>query len=448
MPDKNLLDAIAAGVVVFDGAMGTTLQRMQLAGDLTVKDFDGRQGCNEVLSLTRPDVVAGVHRSYLESGCDVVETNTFGGSRPKLDEFDLGAKVLEVNERAARIAREEADRAQRADGRPRFVAGSLGPSGFLPSSSDPDLGRMRPAELVEIFREQSGALLKGGIDCIIAETAQDLLELRSQIFGARKAMEDVGRRVPVVAQITLDPSGRMLLGTEPLSAAALIAACGADVMGLNCSTGPREMVDPLRALAEHAPLPLSCQPNAGIPENREGVAVYPLQPDELAEYLARFVRDFRLSIVGGCCGTTPVHLEQVVASIRGSGAARKPPRNAPMLSSGLKPAALHQEPRPLIIGERVNSQGSKKMKELLLANDITGILGVAREQVEGGAHALDVCVALTERADELEMMGALVKKLSMGVEMPLVIDSTDAAVIARALETYPGRALINSINME
>ncbi len=446
--DRNLLDAISRGIVIFDGAMGTTLQRMQLAGELTVRDFDGRQGCNEVLSLTRPDVVAGVHRSYLEVGCDVVETNTFGGSRPKLDEFDLGAKIVEVNETAARIAREEAERAQRTDGRPRFVAGSLGPSGFLPSSSDPDLGRVRPEELVEIFREQSAPLLRGGVDCIIAETAQDLLELRSQIFGARKAMEEVGRRVPLIAQITLDPSGRMLLGTEPLSAAALIAACGADVMGLNCSTGPREMVDPLRALAEHAPLPLSCQPNAGIPENREGVAVYPLQPGELAEHLARFVRDFRLSVVGGCCGTTPEHLRLVVEATRPAGPARKAPRRAPMLSSGLKAVALHQEPRPLIIGERVNSQGSKKMKELLLANDVTGILGVAREQVEGGAHALDVCVALTERADEQDTMTRVVRVLSGQIEAPLCIDSTEPEVVASALEWLPGIGIVNSVHLE
>jgi len=185
MAEKNIVDAIARGVVVFDGAMGTTLQRMQLAGELTNKDFDGRQGCNEVLSLTRPDVVASVHRGYLEVGSDVVETNTFGGSRPKLDEFDLGAKVHEVNESAARIARAEADKAERADGRPRFVAGSLGPSGFLPSSSDPDLGRVSPSQLIEIFREQTQGLLKGGIDCVIAETAQDLLELRAQVYGAR-----------------------------------------------------------------------------------------------------------------------------------------------------------------------------------------------------------------------------------------------------------------------
>ena len=448
MADKDLIDAIARGIVVFDGAMGTTLQRMQLAGDLTVKDFEGRQGCNEILSLTRPDVVSGVHRSYLEVGCDVVETNTFGGSRPKLEEFELGARVAEVNEQAARIARAEADRAQRGDGRRRYVAGSLGPSGFLPSSSDPDLGRVSPAELTEIFREQTVSLLRGGVDCIIAETAQDLLELRSQIFGARRAMQETGRSVPVIAQITLDPSGRMLLGTEPLSAAAMIAACGADVMGLNCSTGPREMVDPLRALAEHVPLPLSCQPNAGIPENREGVAVYPLQPGELAEYLARFVRDFRLAVVGGCCGTTPVHLKQVLEAIRGTGAARKPPRRVPMLSSGLKAVALHQEPRPLIIGERVNSQGSRKMKELLLANDIAGILAVAREQVEGGAHALDVCVALTERADELDTMTRVVRVLSGQIEAPLCIDSTEPEVVAAALEWLPGIGIVNSVHLE
>jgi 5-methyltetrahydrofolate--homocysteine methyltransferase len=448
MADKDLIDAIARGIVVFDGAMGTTLQRMQLAGELTVKDFEGRQGCNEILSLTRPDVVSGVHRSYFEVGCDVVETNTFGGSRPKLEEFELGARVAEVNEQAARIARAEADRAQRGDGRRRYVAGSLGPSGFLPSSSDPDLGRVSPAELMEIYREQTVPLLRGGVDCIIAETAQDLLELRSQIFGARQAMQEIGRSVPVIAQITLDPSGRMLLGTEPLSAAVMIAACGADVMGLNCSTGPREMVDPLRALAEHVPLPLSCQPNAGIPENREGVAVYPLQPGELAEYLARFVRDFRLAVVGGCCGTTPVHLKQVVEAIRGTGAARKPPKRVPMLSSGLKAVALHQEPRPLIIGERVNSQGSRKMKELLLANDITGILGVAREQVEGGAHALDVCVALTERADELETMTRVVRVLSGQIEAPLCIDSTEPEVVAAALEWLPGIGIVNSVHLE
>ncbi|HEY2027752.1 MAG TPA: homocysteine S-methyltransferase family protein, partial [Myxococcales bacterium] len=448
MAERNLLEAITRGIVIFDGAMGTTLQRMQLANELTVRDFDGRQGCNEVLSLTRPDVIAAVHRGYLEVGFDAVETNTFGASRPKLEEFELGAKVHEVNVAAARIAREEAAKAEKADGRPRFVAGSLGPSGFLPSSSDPDLGRVRPSELFQIFKEQCEALIDGGVDCFIAETAQDLLELRSQIFGAQAAMQVKGKKLPIIAQITLDPSGRMLLGSEPLAASVLISAAGADVMGLNCSTGPREMVDPLRALAEGAPLPLSCQPNAGIPENREGTAVYPLLPHELAEALARFVRDFRLSIVGGCCGTTPEHLKLTVDAIRGSAPARKSPPRQPMLSSGLKAAPLLQEPRPLVIGERVNSQGSKKMKELLLANDFSGILAVAREQVEGGAHALDVCVALTERADERDQMTRTVRMLSGQIEAPLCIDSTEPDVVAEALEWLPGVGIVNSVHLE
>jgi 5-methyltetrahydrofolate--homocysteine methyltransferase len=448
MTDQGILEAIHSGIVVFDGAMGTTLQRMQLANELTVRDFDGRQGCNEILSLTRPDVISAVHRGYLEVGCDAVETNTFGASRPKLDEYELGARTHEVNVTAARIAREECLKAQKVDGRPRYVAGSLGPSGFLPSSSDADLGRVRPSELVEIFREQSFALIEGGVDCILAETAQDLLELRSQIFGAQIAMKAAGRTVPIIAQITLDPSGRMLLGSEPLAAAALLSAAGADIMGLNCSTGPREMVDPLRALAEHAPLPLSCQPNAGIPENREGTAVYPLLPHELAEALARFVRDFRLSIVGGCCGTTPEHLKLTIEALRGSAPARKQPPRVPMLSSGLKAVSLLQEPRPLIIGERVNSQGSKKMKELLLANDFSGILAVAREQVEGGAHALDICVALTERADEKEQMTRTVRMLSGQIEAPLCIDSTEPDVVAEALEWLPGVGIVNSVHLE
>ncbi|MBS2022688.1 MAG: methionine synthase [Deltaproteobacteria bacterium] len=440
----DLFEALKSTVLVCDGAMGTMLQREAL----TAQDFGGRQGCNEALVLTRPDVIARVHRAYLEVGCDMVETDTFGGSRPKLDEYGLGDQVFEVNRAAARIAKEECARAFKTDGRPRYVAGSLGPSGFLPSSSDPDLGRVRPAELVKIFHEQSLALLQGGVDCLLAETAQDLLELRAQLMGAHLAMKEFGKRIPLIAQITLDPSGRMLLGTEPLAAAAAIVQAGADVMGLNCSTGPKEMVDPLRTMAEHVPLPLSCQPNAGIPENREGQAHYPLDPQGLAEAQARFVREFRMSLVGGCCGTTPEHLKLVVEAVRGAKSPRPAPKRVPTLSSGLKAQALHQEPRPLIIGERVNSQGSKKMKEMLLANDYAGVLGIAREQVEGGAHALDVCVALTERADELETMVKTVRTLSGQIDAPLCIDTTEADVIAAALEWTPGIAIVNSVHLE
>ncbi len=442
-PD-SFLSALQRGIIIFDGAMGTTLQRH----DLTAQDFGGRQGCNEALNLFRPDVVASVHRGYFEVGCDVVETNTFGANRPKLEEYGLGERTLELNAEAGRIARREAVAAEKVDGRPRYVAGSLGPSGFLPSSSDPDLGRVRPQALVEIFHEQTLGLLDGGVDCILAETAQDLLELRAQLHGARSAMAERGRRIPLIAQITLDPSGRMLLGTQPLAAAAVIVQAGADVMGLNCSTGPREMVDALRAMSEHAPLPLSCQPNAGIPENREGQAFYPLTPSELAEALARFVRDFRVSVVGGCCGTTPEHLREVIAAVRSLGPVRAPPHRVPMLSSGLAATPLHQEPRPLVIGERVNSQGSKKMKELLLSNDDAGVLAIARDQVESGSHALDICVALTERADELATMVKTVRQLSGQIEAPLCIDTTEADVVAAALEWMPGIGIVNSVHLE
>jgi 5-methyltetrahydrofolate--homocysteine methyltransferase len=442
--DRDLLKTLQQTIVVCDGAMGTTLQVM----NLTTQDFGGRQGCNEALVLHRPDVIAAVHRGYLEVGCDMVETDTFGASRPKLEEYALGEETHRLNVEAARIARKECDIFEQRDGRPRFVAGSLGPSGFLPSSSDPDLGRVRPNALVEIFREQTLALLEGGIDCVLAETAQDLLELRAQIHGAKLAMAQGGRHVPIIAQITLDPSGRMLLGTDPLAAAAVISQAGADIMGLNCSTGPKEMVDPLRALAEFASMPLSCQPNAGIPENREGQAFYPLQAAELAEYLARFVKEFRVGLVGGCCGTTPEHLKQVIAAVRGLPPARKAPARVPVLASGLKQTALHQQPAPLIIGERVNSQGSKKMKDLLLANDYSGVLGIAREQVEGGAHALDICVALTERADENETMIKVVRMLSGQIEAPLCIDTTEADVVASALEWTPGIAIVNSVHLE
>ena len=442
-PDP-LLSRLQRGILVFDGAMGTTLQREAL----DAKDFGGRQGCNEALNLFRPDVVARVHRSYFEVGCDVVETNTFGANRPKMEEYGLGERTHECNAEAARIARREAVAAQDKDGRERYVAGSLGPSGFLPSSSDPDSRPRPPRRPGRDFHEQSLGLLDGGVDCILAETAQDLLELRAQLQGAKAAMAERGRMVPLIAQITLDPSGRMLLGTQPLAAAAVIAQAGADVMGLNCSTGPREMVDALRALSEHAPLPLSCQPNAGIPENREGQAFYPLTPIELAEALVRFIKEFRVGVVGGCCGTTPEHMRLVVEAVRSLGPVRPPPARVPMLSSGLAATRLHQEPRPLIIGERVNSQGSKKMKELLLANDYSGILAIARDQVESGSHALDVCVALTERADEVATMVQTVRLLSGQIEAPLCIDSTEVDVVAAALEWMPGIGIVNSVHLE
>jgi len=301
------LDILQERVLIYDGAMGTSVQ----ARELTAADFGGKEGCNDYLVLTRPDVVEEIHASFMEVGCDVLETATFGCSRPKLEEYGLGAKTREQNVAAAQLARRVADRYTTPE-RPRFVAGSLGPTGFLPSSDDPSLGNVTFEDLAAVFREQAGALIAGGVDVLLIETAQDILEVKAAIFGCRAAMEDEGRRVPIQAQVTLDTSGRMLLGTDVDAAMVTLEALGVDVIGLNCSTGPEYMREPIRALTERCPLPISVIPNAGLPRNEGGRAVYPLEPVPMAEQLASFVNDFGVNAVGGCCGTTPEHLARIV----------------------------------------------------------------------------------------------------------------------------------------
>ena len=441
------LRELAERVLVFDGAMGTNIQRHAL----TAADFGGAkyEGCNDYLVLTRPDVVRGIHESFLAVGCDVVETCTFQSTPRRLREWGLGDKVQELNVRAAQLAREACDAA--GNGRRRFVAGSIGPTGMLPSSDDPTLSAVTFAELEEDYYQQARALVEGGVDLLLVETAQDILEVKAALAGFERLFADIGRRVPVQAQVTLDTSGRMLLGTDIASAMTTLEALGVDVLGLNCSTGPEHMREPIRWLSEHATRPVSCIPNAGLPLNTgTGDAVYPLEPDAMAAALGEFVRDFGVRVVGGCCGTTPAHLDAVVRAVRGlpRGGARRATPHVPRVSSAMRALTLHQDPPPLLIGERVNAQGSRKVKQLLLADDYEGIVGVARQQVDSGAHVLDVCVALTERADEAHQMARVVKLLSMSVETPLMIDSTEADVIARALEHVPGRAIVNSINME
>jgi 5-methyltetrahydrofolate--homocysteine methyltransferase len=441
------LEALARRTLVYDGAMGTQLQEQELSGALTAEDFGGKLGCNDYLSVTRPDVVRKVHEDYFAAGADVVETNTFGSSRPKLGEYGMPEKVHEVNVAAARLAREAADRFSTPD-RPRFVAGSIGPSGFLPSSDDPALSAVTFEELADFYREQAEALVEGGCDVLLVETSQDILEVRAQIAGIQDAFKNVGRRIPLQAQVTLDTSGRMLLGTDIDAVIAILTALPVDVIGLNCSTGPEHMREPVRRLAERCPLPISVIPNAGLPLNQGGKAVYPLEPAPFAEQLREFVTDFGVQVVGGCCGTTPEHIRLLSEAVRAVPARKREPEVEPSVASGIRAIALHQVPKPLMVGERVNSQGSRKVKELLLADDYDGILAVGRQQAEAGAHVLDVCVALTERPDEVEQMRKVVKKLSMGIESPLCIDSTEAGVIKATLETYPGRAIINSINLE
>ncbi|HEX6534662.1 MAG TPA: methionine synthase [Gemmatimonadaceae bacterium] len=463
------LRALAERVLIFDGAMGTNIQRRKLTAD----DFGGKafEGCNDHLVLTRPDVIREIHESFLAVGCDVVETCTFQSTPRRLREWGLGDKAHELNASAARLARQACERWATPD-HPRFVAGSMGPTGMLPSSDDPTLSAIGFQELSDEYYAQAKGLVDGGVDLLLIETSQDILEVKAAIAGIERLFAELGRRVPIQAQVTLDTSGRMLLGTDIASAMTTLESLGVDVIGLNCSTGPEHMRDPIRFLAEHASRPVSCIPNAGLPLNTgEGEAVYPLEPEPMALALAGFVRDFGVRVVGGCCGTTPEHLEAVVREVRGAGRGRaegaadaapspashpepvaprapRAARRVPRASSAMRAITLHQDPPPLLIGERVNAQGSRKVKELLLADDYEGVVQVGRQQVDAGAHVLDVCVALTERADEAEQMARVVKLLSMSVEAPLMIDSTEPEVIRRALEHVPGRALVNSINME
>ena len=448
------LDAIDRRVLIYDGAMGTNIQRAGLTAD----DFGGRalEGCNDNLVLTRPDVIQSIHESFLAVGCDVVETCTFQSTPRRLTEWGLGDKVDAINTGAARLARAACDKFATPDA-PRFVAGSMGPTGMLPSSADATLSAISFAELAENYYQQAKGLVAGGVDVLLIETSQDILEVKAAIAGIERLFAEIGRRVALQAQVTLDTSGRMLLGTDIAAAMTTLESLGVDVIGLNCSTGPEHMREPIRYLGEHARLPISCIPNAGLPLNTGvGEAVYPLEPAPMAAALSEFVRDFGVRVVGGCCGTTPEHLAAIVAAVKKVEASKHVVEHAdahanahvPRVSSAMRAITLHQDPPPLLIGERVNAQGSRKVKRLLLAEDYEGIVEVARQQVDAGAHVLDVCVAVTERADEAVQMAEVVRLLSMSVESPIMIDSTEVDVIQAALEHVPGRAIVNSINME
>jgi 5-methyltetrahydrofolate--homocysteine methyltransferase len=439
---RDYLDAINSRVVLFDGGMGATLEQF----DLTQEDYGGLQGkCHEALVLNRPDVIQGVHESMVEAGAEVVETDTFQASRLKLEEWGLGEHTLEINTKAAQIARE-------AVGEDLFVAGSIGPTGMLPASDDPTLGNIRFGELVEVFTQQSQGLIEGGADLLIIETAQDILEVKAAVFGAREAFKQTGRSVPIQTSVSLLPNGgKMLLGTDIAAVLTTLLALDVDVIGLNCSTGPEDMRDAIRFLGENSPLPVHCIPNAGIPhQGPNGETIFPEEPEPLAEALAEYVERYDLGIVGGCCGTTPDHIRAIAERVKDKPAPKRPDRSVwpPHVSSMMTATPLKQDPAPAMVGERVNSQGSRRAKELLLADDYDSLVQVAEDQVEGGAHVLDVCVALTERQDEDEQMRQVVKRISLSQPTPIQIDSTEPNVIKTALEQIPGRAIVNSINLE
>ncbi len=448
--NRRYLDAIEDHVLIYDGAMGTSIQRY----DLTADDFGGQQyeGCNDYLVITRPDVIEEIHAGFLVAGSEVIETDTFRGNRLTLSEYGLGDQVLTINRAAAQLARRVADRFGEETGIPRYVAGSMGPSGMLPSSDDPVLSQITFDELAEVYYEQAQGLVEGGVDVLLLETSQDILEVRAAIVGINRYFADAGVRVPLQTQITLDTSGRMLFGTDIESALTTLEALPIDVIGINCSTGPEHMAQPVKFLTEHSTKPISVMPNAGLPINVEGEAVYPMQPDPFATMMSEFV-DWGVNVVGGCCGTTPEHIEHLIRHVKGDQQARREPRPRqpevqPRASSGMRATALQQVPAPTLIGERVNSQGSRKIKRLLLEEDYDGIVQVAQQQVDAGAHILDVCVAMTERDDEAEQMQEVVKRLSMAIDVPLMIDTTEPEVMEAALSRYPGRGLLNSINLE
>ena len=438
MNRPSILEAIKQRVLVFDGAMGTSLHQRELP----LSDYNDLENCSEVIVLTRPDVVLDIHRSFLAVGCDAVGTNTFGGSKLVLSEFGLEKETYELNKRAVEIAR-QACREFEKPSHPRYVVGSIGPGTRLPS-----LGQTTWDELVDSYREQARGLIAGGVDVILVETCQDILQAKSAIVAATDAMNDAGSRVPIFCTVTIETTGTMLVGTD--IAAAVVALQAYDqvaAIGLNCATGPQEMGEYVRYLARHCERPLMIQPNAGLPQLVDGKPYYSLTPAELTKWLLEFVEVDGVNIVGGCCGTTPEHLAAVVDAIAG----RKPkPRSVTSeaaVSSLYQAVTLEQENAVLAIGERTNANGSKKFRELLATGDIDGMVKMAREQVSHGSHLLDVCAAYVGR-DEVADMTAALKRFRTDVTAPLVIDSTEVPVIEASLKLIGGKCIINSINLE
>lgn len=423
--------------MVADGAMGTMLQ----AHDVTLDDFEGHEGCNEVLNVTRPDIVRAVHDAYFEVGVDCVETNTFGANLAALGEYDIAERVFRYSEAGARVARQAADRWSTQD-RPRYVLGSIGPGTKLPT-----LGHKPYRVLRDAYYDNAAGLISGGADALIIETSQDLLQVKAAVVGAKRAIADAGRDVPIIAQVTIETNGAMLLGSEIGAALTAIEPLGVDVIGLNCATGPAEMSEHLRYLANHARVRLSCMPNAGLPVLTSDGAYYPLSPQELASAHEAFARDYGLSLVGGCCGTTPEHLRQVVERVRGHEVAARRPRPEAGASSLYQSVPFRQDTSYLAIGERTNANGSKAFREAMLAGNWEECVEIARAQARDGAHMLDLCVDYVGR-DGADDMRELAFRFATASTLPIVLDSTEPAVLEAGLEMLGGRAIVNSVNYE
>ena len=433
------LTALSERVLIFDGATGTNLQLM----DLTAADFGGEAlaGCNEILVATRPDAIDRLHRSFLEVGCDVIETDTFGSFSVVLAEYGLEDRATELATTATTIARQAADAFSTPD-RPRFVAGSIGPGTKFPT-----LGQISYRDLRTSYVELATAQLLSGADLFIVETMFDLLGAKAAINACRIAMAEVGRRIPIQVQVTIELTGRMLPGTEIGAALTALEAMQVDVIGLNCATGPQEMGEPLRYLAEHCTVPISCLPNAGLPSVVDGKMHYDLTPDQLAEYHHRFVTEMGVSVIGGCCGTTPAHLTAVIERCGGLVPTRRSPLVEPGAASIYTAVPFRQDSSFLAVGERTNANGSKKFREAMLDGDWDTTVAMAKDPVREGSHVIDVCVDYTG-ANGIEDMGEVISRLATQSAVPIMVDTTEGPVAETALAWLGGRAILNSVNLE
>jgi 5-methyltetrahydrofolate--homocysteine methyltransferase len=434
----DFLQIVKERVVVYDGAMGTNIQKR----NPTLDDYWGKENCSEVLVLSRPDIIRDIHADFFRVGCDIVETNTFGGTGIVLGEFDLRDRVHEINLKAAQLAKEVAQQFSTKE-KPRFVAGSMGPTTKLPS-----LGHIGSDAMVDAYEEQAAALIEGGVDVLLIETAQDLLQAKLATIGVLEAMRKSGKHLPVTVQVTLQESGTMLLGTEIGAALTALEPFDVDIIGLNCATGPKEMNDAVRYLALNSTKEVSVLPNAGLPHNEGGHAVYKLAPQDLADFHKHFVVDYGVRIVGGCCGTTPEHLKAVVDAVSGVEPAKRDVRRVGAASSAYTTVPLDLEPKPLIVAEEMNTTTRvEHFRNLVRGKKYDDILALAKKLVNDGSHMLDLCCAIVGE-DEKGYISTILERIATRVPAPILVDSTEADVVEEALKRIPGRAIINSINLE
>ena len=434
---EALINAVRSRVVVADGAMGTMIQE----ANPTLDEFQGYEGCNEILNVTRPDIISGIHAQYLKAGAEAIETNTFGANFANLAEYDIQDRIEELAFAGAEVARQVADDFS-TDEKPRWVLGSMGPGTKLPS-----LGHEKFAVLRDAYQLSARGLIRGGADAILIETAQDLLQAKSAVIGSKRAMAELNVQIPILVSVTIETTGTMLLGSEIGAALTALSALGIDAIGLNCATGPTEMSEHLRYLAKFSDLPVVVMPNAGLPILGPHGAHYPLTPSELATAQLQFVNDYGAGLVGGCCGTTPAHIAEVAAAVAGKVPSRPQLIDEPGLASLYQHQPFDQTMTYLSIGERTNANGSKAFREAMLAENWDECLEIARSQTREGAHLLDVCVDYVGREGAKDAR-ELVSRLATSTTLPLVLDSTEPAVLEAGLECMGGRAMINSVNYE